>query len=276
MEDTRIQDGSAEAEARRLMLRRMRDAALALLLLPMVPDARAENPPRTLQKGVLRIGTYFVNPPFEFISGGKRTGFEFDLMREIARRLGLRPQFVDTRWEVILREMQHNRYDCIIGGITVTPARARLLAWSAPYMTTTLSLVVDAARAPAAMTLADLRRATVGVQAATTDYDAAIAMQRAGKIGRVKVYPFARIADAMTDLMAGRVDAVMKVYPVAAWFVRETPGLRLLAQVPDDPQPLAIGFSRSNADLVAAVNRALAGMRRNGSYQALAQRWGLS
>ena len=95
-------------------------------------------------------------------------------------------------------------------------------------MTTTLSLVIDSARTPQIRNLADMRKASVGVQAATTDYDAALAMQQRGEIGSIKVYPFDRIGDAMGDLAAGRITAVMKVYPVAAWFVRENPGLRIV------------------------------------------------
>ena len=223
----------------------------------------------------LRIGTYFVNPPLEFLSDGKRVGFEVDLMNQIAGRFGLRPEFVNTQWEVILEQMQQNLYDCIIGGITVTPNRQRSLAWSSPYMTTTLSLIVDSAKSPSNMTLADLKSKTVGVQAATTDYDAAVAMQRAGEIGAVKGYPFAQIADAITDLRAGRINAVMKVYPVAAWFVHQTPGLRILAPVPDDPQPLGIGFNKNNSALLGSVNSALAEMQRDGSYNSLTQHWGL-
>ena len=236
----------------------------------------AAQPVQTLLPGQLRIGTYFVNPPFEFVAHGKRVGFEVDLMNEVAKRLGLRPTFVDTRWEVILAEMQHNRYDCIIGGITITPEREKTLAWSTPYMTTTLSLVVDARRTPQVTSLADLKTATVGVQAATTDYDIAIVMQREGQIGKVRVYPFARIASAMTDLAAGRIGAVMKVHPVAAWVAREQPGLRIIAEVPNDPQPLGVGFNRNNPALLAAVNDALAGMQHDGWYQALVQRWGLA
>jgi len=48
-----------------------------------------------------------------------------------------------------------------------------MLAWSTPYMTTTLSLVVDSRRSPNMRTMADFRNASVGVQAATTDYDIA-------------------------------------------------------------------------------------------------------
>jgi ABC-type amino acid transport substrate-binding protein len=114
------------------------------------------------------------------------------------------------------------------------------------------------------------------VQAATTDYDIAMVMQRKAQIGHVRVYPFAHIERAMTDLIAGRINAVMKVYPVAAWLAKQTPSLRIIAQVPNDPQPLGIGFNRHNQALLDAVNGTLASMQRDGGYQAIVQHWGLA
>jgi ABC-type amino acid transport substrate-binding protein len=67
----------------------------------------------------------------------------------------------------------------------------------------------------------------------------------------------------------------MKVYPVAAWLAQRTPGLRIVAQVPDDPQPLGIGFNRSNPALATAVDSALAEIRRDGTYESLVHKWGL-
>jgi ABC-type amino acid transport substrate-binding protein len=268
--------GEGMLHSRRHFLSQMRNGAIAALCLSKGKLARAASPVPTLQPGVLRIGTYFVNPPLEYIEDGARKGFEVDLLKEVARHLELRPEFVNTEWEILLGQMQHNLYDCIMGGITITPERERTLAWSIPYMTTTLSLIVDNARSPANMTLADLRGGTVGVQAATTDYDAAIAMKQSGKIAAVKVYPFARIAEAISDLRAGHINATMKVYPVAAWFVQKNPGLRILAPVPDDPQPLGIGFNKNNPDLLSAINRTLTEMQRDGSYRALTYRWGLN
>jgi ABC-type amino acid transport substrate-binding protein len=142
-------------------------------------------------------------------------------------------------------------------------------------MTTTLSLVVDSARTPGIRNLADLKEAALGVQAATTDYDAAVAMQQSGQVKNVKVYPFDHIGDAMTDLTAGHITAVMKVYPVAAWLAHRTPGLRILAQVPDDPQPLGIGFNKDNPALAAAVDAALAAIKRDGTYARLTRKWGV-
>ncbi len=253
---------------------RLGAALLAFALAFMGSVVQAQDL-RTLAPGTLRIGTYFVNPPFEFVDKGQNVGFEVDLMNEITSRLKLGPVYVNTTWEVILQQMQDGLYDCIVGGITITPERQRTLAYSTPYMTTTLSLVVDNTKSPNIKSAADLRTATVGLQAATTDYDVAIQMQKRGEIAAIKVYPFYRIADAMVDLAAGRITAVMKVAPVAAWLARQTPNLRVVAQVPNDPQPLGIGMKLDNSGLLAAINRAIADMARDGTYARLAQKWGV-
>jgi ABC-type amino acid transport substrate-binding protein len=100
-------------------------------------------------------------------------------------------------------------------------------------------------------------------------------MQKRGEIGIVKVYLFDRIEEAMTDLEAGRITAVMKVAPVAAWLAAKSPDLRIVAQVPDDPQPLGIGFGKNEPALLAAVNGALVAMQRDRSMDRLKNKWGV-
>jgi ABC-type amino acid transport substrate-binding protein len=51
--------------------------------------------------------------------------------------------------------------------------------------------------------------------------------------------------------------------------------LRIVTQVPDDPQPLGIGFGKNQAALLAAVNGALAAMRRDGRMNQLKEKWGV-
>jgi ABC-type amino acid transport substrate-binding protein len=62
---------------------------------------------------------------------------------------------------------------------------------------------------------------------------------------------------------------------VAAWLARQTPGLRIVGQVPDDPQPLGVGLAKDNPGLLAAINRALADVARDGSYAKIAKTWGV-
>jgi ABC-type amino acid transport substrate-binding protein len=109
-----------------------------------------------------------------------------------------------------------------------------------------------------------MKTATVGVHAATTDYDTALVMQKKGEIGKVVVYPFDRIAEALTDLEAGRITAVMKVAPAAVYLARRMPYLRIVAQVPSGPQPLGIAFAKDEILLRRTVNRTLASMHADG------------
>jgi len=67
----------------------------------------------------------------------------------------------------------------------------------------------------------------------------------------------------------------MKVAPVAAWLAAKSRDLRIVAQVPDDPQPLGIGFGNHEPALVAAANGALAAMQRNGNMRRLKAKWGV-
>jgi Bacterial extracellular solute-binding proteins, family 3 len=67
----------------------------------------------------------------------------------------------------------------------------------------------------------------------------------------------------------------MKIAPVAAWLAAKSPDLRIATQVPDDPQPLGIGFGKNKPALLAAVNGALVVMQRDGSINRLKNKWGV-
>jgi ABC-type amino acid transport substrate-binding protein len=77
----------------------------------------------------------------------------------------------------------------------------------------------------------------------------------------------------MANLEAGKIMAVMKVAPVAVWLAAKRSDLRIVAQVPNDPQPLGIGFVRKNSEMVMAVNQVIATMQRDGSLKRLKEKW---
>ncbi len=100
--------------------------AIAAVLLAIASSAVTAEPVRTLTPDTLRIGTYFVNPPFEYAAEGKDVGFEVDLMDEVARRAGLKPTFVKMGNN--LQETQDGLYGCIVGGVTITRKREKEIA----------------------------------------------------------------------------------------------------------------------------------------------------
>lgn len=60
--------------------------------------------------------------------------------------------------------------------------------------------------------------------------------------------------------------------PVALWLARRPPGLRVIGQAPDDPQPLGIGFQRGNPELTTAVDAVLTTMESDGTFGRLTRK----
>src|ERR1700730_9508138 len=116
-----------------------RTAMAAILLAFASGGAGTTEPLRTLKPGILRIGTYFVNPPFEYVAHHARIGFEVDLMAEIAQRIGLKPTLCqyamggdrqgDAAWALRLhrgRNHYHTRAradTCLVGSLSYDDAQ---------------------------------------------------------------------------------------------------------------------------------------------------------
>ncbi|KTD22099.1 cystine/glutamine-binding periplasmic protein [Legionella lansingensis] len=228
---------------------------------------------QTLQPDQLTVGTYFTNPPLEFLQKNKQVGFEIDLMNEISKRLHLKPIYVNTSWEVIIQQLENNKYDVIMGGITITPAREKIVPYTIPYMTTTLSILINIKKTPNIKFMNDLQNQTIGVQSKTTDYDIALQMQKSGKIKEIKIYPFADFNEAIQDLITGKVGAVMKVFPVANYYTQLHPEIRILTAVPNHPQPLGFGVNPRNKLLLQVLNKTLEEIKADGTYNKFYEKW---
>jgi cyclohexadienyl dehydratase len=102
--------------------------------LPLVPiSVQPATPRRIAAAGVLRIGTTGDYAPFSIERDGVLTGADVELGEALAARLHVAPVFVRTSWSSLLEDLQADRFDVAIGGISVTPAREAAAAFSVPY-----------------------------------------------------------------------------------------------------------------------------------------------
>jgi cyclohexadienyl dehydratase len=102
--------------------------------LPLVPiSVQPATPQRIAAAGVLRIGTTGDYAPFSIERDGVLTGADVELGEALAARLHVAPVFVRTSWSSLLEDLQADRFDVAIGGISVTPAREAAAAFSVPY-----------------------------------------------------------------------------------------------------------------------------------------------
>jgi chorismate mutase-like protein len=86
---------------------------------------------------VLRIGTTGDYAPYSWYdtATGSYRGVDIELARALALQMGLRAEFVPTRWSTLLVDAQAGRFDIAVGGISITDERARLLSFSTPHAT---------------------------------------------------------------------------------------------------------------------------------------------
>lgn len=99
--------------------------------------------------GVLRVGTTGDYAPFTLESQGRLGGADIDLAESLARALGVRTVFVRTTWATLLEDLRADRFDVAMGGVSVTPAREAVAAFSVPYASggkTAIARCSDASR----------------------------------------------------------------------------------------------------------------------------------
>ena len=101
-------------------------ATFAALGLPLAPAHAADGD--LLQKikaaGEIRIGTEGTYPPYTYHDEkGALTGFDVEIAEAIARKLGVKPRFIETAWDSMIAGIDANRFDIIVNQVAATPER---------------------------------------------------------------------------------------------------------------------------------------------------------
>jgi len=114
---------------------RMRHAALAGLLISALAPAQAGRMDDIAARGVLRVGSTGDYKPFSYRqAGGEFIGMDVELAGELARALGVRLQVVPTSWPTLMADLDADKFDLAVSGVSVTAERQRQALFSVPYL----------------------------------------------------------------------------------------------------------------------------------------------
>jgi proton glutamate symport protein len=120
-------------------------------------------------RGHLNVGFIASQPPYSFFNDrGDLVGFDVEMANVLARELGLGLEFVPVPRERITEVLDDGVCDLVMGGVVLTTDRARLMAFSPPYMDETLAFVVPDRRR-AEFSSAERIRRSVGLRIAVPD-----------------------------------------------------------------------------------------------------------
>ncbi|HEX2051242.1 MAG TPA: basic amino acid ABC transporter substrate-binding protein [Actinomycetota bacterium] len=215
----------------------------------------------TKEEGKLIVGSDIPYPPFEMRKGGGYTGLDIDLINEIASRLELETEIVDTGFDTIFSQLAGGNFDVVVAAATVTPEREKQVLFSDAYYVNQQSLTVPSDSD--VQTIDDLQEGdVVAVQNGTTGKAFAEENVPEG----VEVRSFPEGPDTFTALEAGDVDAVIHDEPTALAEIEERQGLEIVQKI-DTGEVYGIAVDPANEPLLEAINQTLAEMIEDGTYE---------
>ncbi len=227
---------------------------------------------RLVARGRLTVCSDIPYAPFEFIDKGDGkglTGFDVELVRALAERLGLTAEFKTTPFDAIIPSLAAGNCDLVASATTITEERRRKVTFTDPYFDADQSLLLRAADRDRYRRLADLRGGRIGVQSGTTGERYAKAKAPEGAV--VKAFPGAE--DLFSALVSGDIDAVLQDFPVNQYRALRAGGRFEVTETFKTGEQYGFAVAKDNGGLVAALDRALAEVRESGRYQSLYQDW---
>jgi len=218
-------------------------------------------------RGTLRVALEGTYPPFNFKDKGELAGFEVDLAKLIATKLGVKAEFTTTEWSGILAGLSAGKYDVIINQVGVTDQRKQAFDFSEPYTISAPQLILRKNETREFRNLEALKGLKLGVGQGT-NFE-----QKAKATPGVEVRSYPGAPEYLQDLAAKRIDAALNDSLMVNYLVKTSP-LPIKPGAPvGDVEKSAIPVVKGNPQLLAALNKALADSFKDGSFKTVSVKW---
>lgn len=250
----------------------MKKRVLALSLLLAFAGTVGAAVPKTL-----RIGNDPTYPPFESKNAqGELVGFDIDLANEICKRLEARCNYVESDFDALIPSLKAKKIDFIISSLSITEKRQQEIAFSDKLYAANARLVAPKG-AKLEPTPESLKGKNIGLLQGTTQETYANQYWRPKG---VTITPYANQDLVYQDLNAGRIDAAFQDEVQASeGFLKQPVGKDYAFAGPavkDDKifgVGTGIGLRKEDSELKAAIDKAFADMRKDGTYDKIAKKY---
>ena len=239
----------------------------AVMAVSMAVPAMADDKVETVTDGKLTVATSPDFAPYEFYSideDGNPTlsGFDMDLAKYIADKMGLELEVVPMDFDGVLSELSQKNVDLGMAGLSPDPARADAMEFSDLYYKGGQSFVTVKDKADQFKTLEDANNKDYSIGAQTGSIQLDLANENTPDADIVSL---PKVTDLITELLTGKMDGEFIETAVAESYQKNYPDLEIVCDVPYDTEGSAIGVAKGNEELLKAVNEAIADALDDGS-----------
>lgn len=197
-------------------------------------------------------------------------GFDIDMAREAAKRMGAEVEFKPIDWSAKEAELSGKRVDALWNGLTITEERRQNIGFTAPYMENH-QIVVVAARS-AIKAKADLAGKVVGAQEGSSAVDAVKKEDAVFKSFK-EFKTFGDNVAALMDVSTGRLDAVVVDEVVGRYYVARKPQDYTVLDEHFGTEEYGVGVRKDDAALLGRLDKALGEMKQDGTAARIAGQW---
>jgi len=222
-------------------------------------------------KGVLVLGLDDSFPPMGFRDdNGNIAGFDIDLAKEVASRMGVELKLQPIDWDAKILDLNSKDIDVIWNGLTITDERKGKITFSKPYIANRQIIIVQ--KGSDIKTKADLKGKTVGIQLSSSADDA-VKGDSATAATLKEIVKYQDNVQALMDLEVGRIDAVVVDEILGRYYISKKPGVYEVASDDFGAEEYGIGFRLEDKAFAAEVDKILDGMVKDGTAAKISQKW---
>lgn len=215
----------------------------------------------------LLIGTEGTYSPFTFHdASGKLTGFDVEVVTEVAKRIGVEPVFMETQWDAMFAGLDSKRFDVVANEVGIRPDRQEKYDFSNPYIVSAAVLVTHKDN-DTVKGFADIK----GLKAAQTLTSNLTEIAKKNGAEIVGVEGFNQAIDLLTSK---RVDVTINDGLSLLDFLKQKPDtpIKIIAKDTDVAKNGFV-FRKGSTELADAFNKALDEMQKDGTYLKISEKW---
>jgi polar amino acid transport system substrate-binding protein len=245
--------------------------SLAILFGCAGKDKKDDSLAKIKAKGTFVVGLDDSFPPMGFRDeAGNIVGFDIDLAKEAANKIGVKVEFKPVDWDGVVMSLNKGDIDVIWNGLTITEERKAKIAFSKVYLENRQIIVV--ADKATITDKAGLAKKTVGLQMGSSSEEA-LAKDAATSASLKEVRKYPNNVEALLDLSAGRIDAVVVDEIVGRYYIAKKPGLYKVLADNFGNETYGVGFRTQDATFREAIDAALDTMKTDGSADNISKKW---
>lgn len=216
----------------------------------------------------LKVAAYPANPPWENkTEAGTFEGFEVDIINDVARRMGTTAEIEGMDFKALFVASASKRVDAVISSLTITAERLQSQSFTQPYFTGALGI---AAKDGSDISSPEgLKGKQVG--AIATSFPEKWAQENAEKLGFAGYKSYDTLANMLTDLQNGRVDAVVNDIVGLRYAATQTKGFTVVAEIVTG-EKFAMMMPKGHEKL-EEINKHISDMKTDGTMAKLHEKW---